>query len=120
MSPVKGEDPLAGYDAAPGQSTDKSVCATLAFACISIRPNFGRIHVAQTLLSVLVRLGTAKKTTRCFVDFLTNCEPSSRGDDGGGRRQRASAQSTDNRQRARSAHLPPASPSLHRRFRRLG
>ena len=46
---------LAGSGTASCQSTDKSVCATLALACGRIR-EYGRIHVAQTLLSVLVRL----------------------------------------------------------------
>jgi hypothetical protein len=46
--------------AASCQSTDKSVCATLALPWISSRKS-GRVNVAQTLLSVLVRLGTPEK-----------------------------------------------------------
>jgi hypothetical protein len=46
--------------AASCQSTDKSVCAAPAFACSSIR-GYGRMHVAQTLLSVLPMLGTIEK-----------------------------------------------------------
>src|SRR4051812_48044945 len=105
MSPVKGEDPwqdttLHLAKAQTRVSVPHSLSPASAFARISA----GFMWHRHSCLC-WVRLGTAKKTTRCFVDFLTNCEPSSRGDDGGGRRQRASAQSTDNRQRARSAHF---------------
>jgi hypothetical protein len=46
--------------AASCQSTDKSVCATLVLPFSSIR-GYGRMHVAQTLLSVLPMLGTIEK-----------------------------------------------------------
>ncbi|MEA2325067.1 MAG: hypothetical protein QOE68_26 [Thermoanaerobaculia bacterium] len=51
---------LAISAAASCKSTDKSVCATLALPCSSIR-EYGRINVAQTLLSVLPMLGTIEK-----------------------------------------------------------
>jgi hypothetical protein len=48
-------------DTAPCQSTDKSVCATLALAGSTTGEN-GRVNVAQTLLSVLVMPGTIEKS----------------------------------------------------------
>jgi len=54
---------LAIAGAASSKSTDKSVCATLAFPSSSIR-EYGRIHVAQTLLPVLLMLGTTEKNLR--------------------------------------------------------
>src|SRR3954454_3535291 len=54
---------LAGSATVSCQSTDKSVCATPALPCIS---GCERRHdgIAQTLLSVLVKLGSADQHTR--------------------------------------------------------
>jgi hypothetical protein len=51
---------LATSAAAHRRSTDKSVCATTVLPFRSIR-GCGRMHVAQTLLSVLVMLGTIEE-----------------------------------------------------------
>ncbi|MEA2416760.1 MAG: hypothetical protein QOI58_3417 [Thermoanaerobaculia bacterium] len=69
---------LSGSGAATCQSTDKSVCATQALPCGGSGAN-SEINVAQTLLSVLVRLGTAEKMTRLvgvtalFLLLLLSC-----------------------------------------------
>jgi hypothetical protein len=51
---------LAMSAAASCPGTDKSVCATSALPFSSIRGD-GRMHVAQTLLSVLGMLGSIDK-----------------------------------------------------------